>query len=486
MKNTIRFVLDGKIVEVDFTKDPLLKPSTTVLNYLRSLPGHKGVKEGCGEGDCGACTVVIAERNADGKLVYKAVDSCLLFLPMIHGKQLITVENLALEKNGEKLLHPVQKNMVETHGTQCGYCTPGIVMTLFSLFKNHRDPSREIIEDALTGNLCRCTGYQPVLVAAQRSCKDVNIDHFSETEDQVSMLLQSINDDRETILLETGRQNWYKPFSLPEALRLKQEKPDAIVVSGSTDIALRQTKKKEWLPEILDISDVRELKFFREDPDCFVFGSGISLENVKKLSEHTLPAFSKSLSVFGSLQIRNCGTLGGNIATASPVGDTLPLLFAYGALIKVCSRESERVFQVEEFIRGYRKTALENDELVTEIIVPKIPRGVIVNSFKVSRRKDLDISTVSSAFRLNIVDGVVAEIILAYGGMAEKVKRAVSTEQFLTGKTWCRENVEAAMKTISPVFTPISDTRADKEFRITAAKNLLLKFYIETCSAQIQ
>ena len=479
MQRTVRFVLDDKIVEIDFLKVPGLKPSTTVLNYLRSGPLHKGVKESCTEGDCGACTIVVAEPGNNGSLIYKALDSCLVFLPMIHGKQLITVENLALSGKNGNTLHPVQQMMIETNGTQCGYCTPGIVMSLFALFKNHIGPSREVIEDALTGNLCRCTGYEPILEAARKACTDGK-DHFSGREKMIFSMLKEITTGRKTLEIQTEKQTYYKPFILAEALRLRKKNPEAALISGSTDVALRQTKNREFLPLILDISAIDELKTFRETNDDYVFGAGLTLEQVKNITEKRIPSLHKILKIFGSLQIRNIATIGGNIGSASPIGDTLPVLFALGAKIKISSPTSERIIGIEDFITGYRQTCLRNDELITEVIVPKTPSGVTFGSYKVSKRKDLDISTVTGAFRLKTLEGIVAEIVIAFGGMAAMTKRALKTEEYLEGKKWTRETVQEAMIILNREFDPLSDARAGTEFRKTVAANLLLKFYLET------
>jgi len=476
----IQFVLNDKIVTVDFNANPELKPTTTVLNYLRSFPFHKGVKEGCAEGDCGACSVVIAE-NHGGKLTYKTIDSCLVFLPMIHGKQLITVENLA--DSGK--LHPVQQEMVNHNGSQCGYCTPGVVMSLFGLYKNHQNPDREVIEDALTGNLCRCTGYQPIIKAAEHACSCVDTDKFKLHEAKIAALLDEINRDKSTIEISTPYQNYYKPLTLPEALSYRRKYPHATIVSGASDTALRQTKKRELLAEILDISDIAELKDFIEDEKIFKIGAGLNLEQLKSYSAENLPSLHKMLQIFGSLQIRNLATIGGNIGSASPIGDTLPLLIAYKAKVKLQSPDSERLVNLEDFIKGYRLTDIRSDELITAVHIPKLSADTFLHSYKVSKRKDLDISTVSGGFSLQLEGGHVKEIILAFGGMADRPKRASETERYLLYKPWTRSNVEHAMKTLVHEFTPLSDARSGAEYRKLVAGNLLLKFYSETSTHRL-
>jgi xanthine dehydrogenase small subunit len=475
VSNKIQFVLNDQVVSIDFNANSGLKPTTTVLNYLRSLPFSKGVKEGCAEGDCGACTVVIAENNK-GKLSYKTIDSCLVFLPMIHGKQLITVENLA----DSEILHPVQQEMVNHNGSQCGYCTPGIVMSLFGLYKNHHNPDREIIEDGLTGNLCRCTGYQSIIKAAEHACSCVDTDKFAQHEAKIVALLKNINNNSSPFEIRTTSQNYYKAITLHDALVFRNTYPDAIIVSGATDSALRQTKKRELLKEILDISDVSGLNYFAEEENNYKIGSGLSLEQLKKHASEKLPALYQMLKIFGSLQIRNLASIGGNIGSASPIGDTLPLLIAYKASVKLCSVSSERIVPVEAFLKGYRQTDIHPDELITEIRIPKPKADTIIHTYKVSRRKDLDISTVSGGFSLQLSSGIVKEIILAYGGMAAQPKRAIETEKFITGKTWNRQVVEQAMKILVKEFTPLSDARADAEYRTLVARNLLLKFFAET------
>ena len=427
MKSSIAFVLDGRIVEVSFNPSSQLTPTTTVLNYLRNLPHHRGVKEGCAEGDCGACTVVLGELAADDRIGYKAVDSCLVFLPMLHGKQLITVENL---KSSSGELHPVKQALVSAHGSQCGFCTPGIVMTLFALFKAKNRPSRDEIADALSGNLCRCTGYRPIIDAAADVCRGDGKDHFTDGEAHVVNLLRSISN--ESVSISTEQQRYDEPATLKECLSLRERHPDAIVINGATDVALRATKNFEILAHIIDCSRISELREVSRDAHTLTIGAGVRMSELRGVVQKDFPAFYEMLTVFGAQQIRNLASLGGNIGTASPVGDILPVLIAYGAHIVLSSNRGTRSVPADTFVTGYRTTECRPDELITAIVLP-LPSGrTMVRTYKVSKRRDLDIATVSAAFRLDLDNkGVVNDITLAYGGMADRIKRSVATEAFL-------------------------------------------------------
>ena len=478
MQQTISFVLDGKIQTIDFREQ--YEPTTTVLNFLRSSPLHKGVKEGCAEGDCGACTIVIGELSSDKKMQYKAIDSCLVFLPMIHGKQLITVENLSAKTVSSEILHPVQQTMVDGNGSQCGYCTPGIIMSLFSLYKTENDPSKETIEDALTGNLCRCTGYKPIIEAAAKACVNKGEDQFTQNEKHIVDLLLQIKNETHSLEIITKRQKYFQPKTKAEALILRNKMQNSVLLSGATDVALRVTKRHELLDEIIDLSNIDELKKCSKTDYILKFGAGMNLEDVKTISKNELPALHEALVVFGSKQIRTLATLGGNLGSGSPIGDTLPVLMAYNAEIKLKSTEGERIVAMNKFILGYRQTARKPNEIITKIIIPKPEENTKVKFYKVSKRKDLDISTVSAGFSVTLEKNKVSAITLTYGGMAAVTKNAVKAETFLMGVEWTRENIEKAMDMIYTEFTPLTDARAGAEFRKLAAKNLLLKFWNDT------
>ena len=468
MSNKIQFILNDKEVVVDFEKENL-SPTTTVLNYLRGRSDCKGTKEGCAEGDCGACSVVL-ETVSDSSKEYKSVDSCLMFLPMLHGKRLMTVEGIGSSID----MHPVQQAMVHTDGSQCGFCTPGFISSLYVLSKNTENPTREEIDDSLTGNLCRCTGYSPIVEAAETLSN-----YTPKDEADFSQKIQALN-TRGIISIEFDGQEYFKPFTLKDALELKSKYPDALIVNGGTDIGLLVTKRNEKLVQLIDISDVEEINGMSESKSKVTYGAGLSLEKVRMHCEKIFPALFDMLTVFGSKQIRELGTLGGNVANASPIGDTPPVLLSFGASVVLNSVEGKREMKLEDFITGYRTTALKANELITEIVIPVPDEKSIHKSYKISKRKDLDISTVSGGFALVLDKSKVAEIDLFYGGMAAETKHALKAEDFLKGKEWSRENVEHAMTLVDAEFTPISDARAEKEGRTLMARNLLLKFWSET------
>ncbi len=475
--NKIRFILNNAVKEVDFNTSNF-RPSATLLNYLRSFSHTKGVKEGCAEGDCGACTVVVGELDGQ-RVKYYSVDSCLVFLASVHGKQIITIEGLERHEGNQTYLHPVQQSLINHFGSQCGFCTPGIVMSIFALYKSHPYPNRNDVIQSLSGNLCRCTGYEPILNAALDVCSNLQSDHFDTNEKWVIKTIEEIKRKQPAIYITTEKQLYFLPETLQDAIELRESNPQAKIVNGATDTAIRQNKFHEYIDEIIDISAVPELKILKKEPTGFYIGSGVTIELLKPFAIKYVPTLTPFLNVFASQQIRNVATVGGNLATASPIGDLIPLLTAHCARVEIISPTENRWVDIGEFITGYRKNCLKSNELVKGIFVPKIDENITIKSFKVSTRRQLDISTVSLSARIELNMEAIQSIVLAYGGMAETVKRAKNTEKFLLGKPLNRETIEKSMKFISHDFTPISDARASVDYRLTAARNLLLKLVCE-------
>ena len=478
-KNYIEFVQNSRIVRIDFTENGN-RPSTTVLNYLRQNPETRGTKEGCAEGDCGACTVVVGELDNSGNLVYKAVDSCVMFLPTLHGRQLITVEDLAAKGNIPDSLHPVQKAMVEEHGSQCGFCTPGFVMSQFAMYKNSVTPNRKTIVESLAGNLCRCTGYESIYRATEKTLLNITPDHFSDNEFKVKDLLAEIHSRTETVEIEAKNQQYWLPTSLDKALAIRSQHPDATIVSGSTDIAVQQNKQFKYAAKILDISKLKEIKFIAINDQFITIGAGASLESVKSFAENNIGALSEVLSHFASLQIRNMASIGGNLCNASPVGDLIPMMFALKANAVIQSVAGKRVVRFEEFIVGYRKNCMQPNELLVEIQIPHIPSNVKVGFRKISTREHVDISTVSLATRIEYsTDKRITDLVLAFGGMAAEPKRATKVEQRIVGKLADKAILKEAVELIPEDFTPISDARSKAEYRINVAKNIIVNALME-------
>ncbi|GBC61778.1 xanthine dehydrogenase small subunit [Desulfonema ishimotonii] len=474
-QSNISFILNDKTVHIDFVKTGI-RPTITVLEYLRGIARRKGTKEGCAEGDCGACTVVVAELE-NQKLSYNAVNSCLIFLPQLHGRQLITVEDL--EKEGQP--HPVQQAMIENYGAQCGFCTPGMVMSLFALYKSNAAADREAVIEALVGNLCRCTGYRPIVDAGLKACAAPLPDCFSKNETGIADRLRKIQLSTGDIALFSGGQKYFMPKRFSSALRIKKEYPKAILINGATDIALLQTKQHKILREIIDLSQIGELKKIEMKDDCLTIGAGATVEDIKEHPNDRFQALGNTATRFGAKQIRLRATVGGNIANASPVGDLIPVLMAYNAKIRYSSLDKETMTPIEDFITGYRKTILNAQEIIRAVEIPVPKENTIVASYKISRREHLDISSVNAAFRIRLnKKNEVEDIGLFYGGMASAIKRATKAERFLTGKKWTPENVRTASKIAAECFSPVSDARSSAEARQLMAANLLIKFRTET------
>lgn len=478
-QTTIRFLLGEKLTEIDFSAESRFKPYTTLLEYLRMLNGRHGTKEGCGIGDCGACTVVIACPE-EGHLVYKTINSCLVFLPMIDGKQILTVEDLSDRTHEPATLHPVQEALTDTFGSQCGYCTPGIVMSMFGLYKNHQYIDRDLAGEWFSGNLCRCTGYQSILHAVERISGISREDKFSRNENQTINTLNTIRNRKKSFEFSEGNSGYFRPAALLDALDLKKRFPTAELLNGATETGLKRESFIRGTYTLIDLSGIEELNFIRSGNTEYIFGSGVNLQALRSFLSDKIPEFSLMAGLFGSIQIRNLATLAGNIAAASPVSDSLPMLVCLGASIVVESTHGARKIPVEDFITAYRKTCLLPDELITAVIIPVPDAQTKLFYHKHSARNDVDIATVNGAFSMKQDHSeTITEIKLCFGAMAPTVKRAEKTENFLLGKIPDKSNIEKASLILDEDFKPISDVRAGAEARRIIAGNMLIKFFSE-------
>ena len=464
----IRFLLNEQLVSLDDCS-----PDTTVLEYLRTIAEQRGTKEGCASGDCGACTAVIAEPH-EGRLHYSNVNSCITFLGSLHGKQLLTVEHL--QQSGE--LHPVQQAMVALHGSQCGFCTPGFIMSMFALYKNNDHPTRSDVERGLAGNLCRCTGYRPIIDAALSLAGKGSVDQFSGQENTTLERLTTLISETPTGQLTYRDRHFFVPTTSNELAKLLQSYPDAKLVAGGTDLALSVTQQLQQPEVLIYTGRVAELLTLSDDVSCLSIGAGVSYTEAEPLLHRYFPAFADLLERLGSLQVRNQGTLGGNVANASPIGDTPPVLLALNAVLHVRTGDQCQAIGIDDFFLGYRQTALPKGGFIERIEIPKLTNQTL-SVFKVSKRLDDDISAVCAAFALEIHEGVVRSARLGFGGMAATPARAINAEQALVGQPFTEQGIQAAQQALAQDFQPINDVRATGEYRLMVAQNLLLRAVYE-------
>ncbi len=465
--SSVRFILDDQLVEISD-----VEPTRTLLQYLREDRLLSGTKEGCAEGDCGACTVVLVEL-VDDSLRYRAVNACIQFLPTLDGKALFTVESLK-SANGE--LHPVQQAMVDHHGSQCGFCTPGFVMSMFALYQNDADPDRETIDDALSGNLCRCTGYRPIVDACMhmRDYPEVPVSEAALIEQ-----LRQLRRDTE-LSLESSSGKFHSPARLQELADRYAKTPDAQILAGGTDVGLWVTKQLRELPEIIYLGNVAELQSIRVTDNTIEIGAAVSLTDaVDELNKH-YPEFGEMFRRFASVPIRNAGTLVGNIANGSPIGDSMPALITIGTRVRLRRGDQVRELALEDLYLDYMKNAMGPGEFVESVLVPLRDPDIQLRCYKLSKRFDQDISAVCTAFAARLDAGKVADIRIGVGGMAAVSKRASACEKFLQGKPWDEKTVRQAMQALVSEFSPLSDMRASADYRSRANANLLYRFYLET------
>lgn len=480
--SSIRFLLDGKLIELDN-----VEPTRTVLQFLREDLGRTGTKEGCAEGDCGACTVVLAELSRDGSdIELRAINSCIQFLPTLDGKELITVESLA--PAGAEL-HPVQRALVRKHGSQCGFCTPGFVMSLFALYKTNASPDRADIDDALAGNLCRCTGYRPIIAAANSMYEEATAEDKQDwlrqpsgsqqaPADRVARLQALARDDE--LYIEHAERRFFAPRSIDSLAARLAQYPGATVLAGGTDIGLWVTKQHKELDTVIYTGRVAELQRLTRTTTHLEIGAAVTLTDAIPPIVEQYPGLDEMFRRFASPPIRNTGTLGGNIANGSPIGDSMAALMVVGASLVLRGADQSRELLLEAFYHDYRVNDLAPGEFIERIRIPLSADTATVQSQKWSKRFDQDISAVCTAYYLRLDGDAVAEFRMACGGLAPIVKRAVNCEAAVAGHDWTAANVERACAALQDDFRPISDARATADIRLLAVQNLLRRFFLET------
>lgn len=464
--SSLTFELNGQIrTEND------VSPSMTVLDYLRLNARLTGTKEGCAEGDCGACTIVVAPLD-DGERRYRAVNSCLMMVPQLDGQAVLTVEGLA---GRDGALHSVQQSLVEADATQCGFCTPGFAMAMFAFAQGGEERSDETIHEALAGNLCRCTGYRPIVEA----CRVMRAD-------PPGCIGNVATRSAETAATEYryGAQLYLAPRTLDDMAKAKASHPDAIILSGGTDLGLSVSKDRVSFPAVISTRAVAALREVNDDNGALTIGGGVTYTEALPFLDRHFPSFATLVRRIGSRQIRNLGTFAGNLANASPIGDTIPCLMALGATIALRSSRGARHVSAEDFILGYRKTALAADEFIESIAIPLLEPGTSFIAYKLSKRFDQDISTVVAAFRLRIENGTTCELRAAYGGMAAQAARAKHVEAAIVGKPWTTDILQGIDAVLEQDFQPMTDHRGTDAYRRRAAANLIRRLQAETTGAQ--
>ncbi len=469
-RTAIRLIRKGKTVEVDG-----FAPTDTLLDHLRITEGAVGTKEGCCEGDCGACTIALG-RLRDGRLVYEPVNACITLLGMADGAEIVTVEDIGHPDDP----HPIQECMARHHASQCGFCTPGIVMALFCLFHERKAPgTRAVVNEWLAGNLCRCTGYRPIVDAAIDALSRPRDDAFSEKRTKAESLLQSF-DDAVDLVIELESRFFAAPSSIDALAKLYGDHPDATLVAGATDVGLWITKALKDMPKVIWLGRVAGLDRIEQTATSFLIGAACTYSDAEDIMASIDPDLAEIWRRIGSKQVRASGTIGGNIANGSPIGDTPPPLIALGAKLELRRGEAVRAIPLEEFFLEYGRQDIEPGEFVSGILLPKPAPDRVFRCHKISKRFDQDISSVLGAFSFTLRDGVLSDPILAYGGMAGTPKRARKTEAALDGvPADDAERLQAALRCLEEDFRPLDDHRASAEYRLDVAKALLGKALAE-------
>ncbi len=446
---TIRFLLNGEPQAVD------APPTTTLLDWLRETKGLTGTKEGCNEGDCGACTVMVTDETGA-----RALNACILFLPQLDGRAVRTVEGIA---GPDGALHPVQQAMVEHHGSQCGFCTPGFIVSMATAHLNGRTD----FDDQLAGNLCRCTGYAPIIRAAEAAASAPVPDWMGADAETLDLLAHDVPAGSEIAL----------PGSADALAAWYDAHPDATLIAGATDVGLWVTKNLRDLAPIAFLNKITDLKHIVSDQETISIGAMTSLTELGDFFGDRHPSFAEMIRRYGSVQVRNAATVGGNIANGSPIGDTPPALIALGATLHLRKGDTRRSLPLEEFFLDYGKQDRAPGEFVEAVSVPVQADRLRV--YKLSKRFDQDISAVCGAFSITVDDGTVTEARIAFGGMAGTPKRASAVEAALVGQPWAHATVEAARARFADDYAPLSDMRASTGYRLETASNMLLRYFGE-------
>lgn len=475
MRQTVSFYLNGLLQTVRPAS-----PTQTVLQYLREQAGLPGTKEGCAEGDCGACTVTEAALDPDGQVVFRSINACIRFLPTLDGRAIWTVEGLSAENQA---LHPVQQAMVDHHASQCGFCTPGFVMSLYTMYCNgQRRPVREEVLDNLSGNLCRCTGYRPIIDAAMA------MGHYPDENADVAQVKKQLHALQETachepLELAVSGQKFRSPITADHLAELVQAHPDATLLAGGTDIGLMVTKQLRHFDDLIYLGNVAELDVVSRDEDTLTIGASVLLNKGYQALVSEYPEAESLWKRFASMPIRNSGTLVGNVANGSPIGDSAPLLIALQTRVVLRKGQARRELPLENLYLDYRKQDRSPGEFLESIKIPLRMADLKVGTYKLSKRFDQDISAVCGAYAVTLDGDVVQSVRIAYGGMAATSRRAPAAERALLGQPFDASSVAAAMAALAIDYQPLTDMRASSDYRLQAAQNLLYRFYLETTGA---
>lgn len=458
IKLAVRFRLNGQEVAVERTS-----PTATVLDWLRETRHLTGTKEGCAEGDCGACTIAVARPGPGSGPGWQAVNSCLMLLPQLDGCSVLTVEGLG---RTDGTPHPVQTALAESDATQCGFCTPGFAMAMFAYGQGGEPAEDGLIHEALAGNLCRCTGYRPIVEA----CRSIAGSAPVPAGDPIP---------RGTAFGDGGRR-FLAPDTLDELTAVAAAHPGAWILGGGTDLGIAVTKRRERPEVVISTARVPELRRIEATGDAITLGGAVTYSEALPHLDAAFPAFGALVRRIGSRQIRNLGTIAGNLANASPIGDTPPCLMALDAEVELVSAEGRRTVPADGFVTGYRRTVLRPGEVIAAIRIPHLAAGRRFVAYKLSKRFDQDISAVVAAFRLTVADGMLTALRAFYGGMAATTSRAAAVEAALVGRPWTAAALTGIEAAIAQDFSPIDDQRATAEYRRAAAANLLRRLQLET------